>query len=602
MIKISNLSISYNNQTVVENVNLKVKKGKITALIGLSGSGKTTILYRLGLINEDMTFDYEWEGKNLNKLSHTQRDKLAATQIGYVLQTKNIVEKTVYRNVEYAFKLENRKVNREEILKALKKVNLENEIDQEVAQLSEGQKQRLAILCAMLKRPRLLILDEPTSALDYENAIQIMKLLKTLTNQGVTILFSTHQLELLEYADVVYMIEGQSIVLKKDVDEEIKETEKYKEKIDKKYTLNSLLYFTKSFFKRYFYKDLLIILLYSVILFMGIFSISYHDLIKNDAMKQIYGNYNPNQIYVMTDDYVYEQLMNDRRVQAVYPYYALKATIGSTSFDILPIYSENDFDDYYILNSLILEEEGNFSSYDAYNGLSYNGGKNVLLKFTFDYVNFLPQTIDIDGCLDQSVGNLYSTNSQFIYMPIEEIKKIVESLDKSDFVNGYTLFLKEYSQKNSILSDYHIDTYKEATYENTVIKELIETFEEYKQNIIVIVGMFIFIILLLTLYNYLKQRKQEFSVMLINGLKKENLFTILVYENLSCVVFSGIVGMGIFYLSSFILLKFGYNIIPNGFVFIGKLLILLSFLLFISNQILNAVFLQFLNKEKALRN
>ena len=60
-------SISYNNQTVVENVNLKVKKGKITALIGLSGSGKTTILYRLGLINEDMTFDYEWEGKNLNK-------------------------------------------------------------------------------------------------------------------------------------------------------------------------------------------------------------------------------------------------------------------------------------------------------------------------------------------------------------------------------------------------------------------------------------------------------------------------------------------------------------------------------------------------------
>ena len=120
MIKISNLSISYNNQTVVENVNLKVKKGKITALIGLSGSGKTTILYRLGLINEDMTFDYEWEGKNLNKLSHTQRDKLAATQIGYVLQTKNIVEKTVYRNVEYAFKLENRKVNREEILKALR--------------------------------------------------------------------------------------------------------------------------------------------------------------------------------------------------------------------------------------------------------------------------------------------------------------------------------------------------------------------------------------------------------------------------------------------------------------------------------------------------
>lgn len=551
------------------------------------------------MLNADRTYSYMIDGKEVNKNTLNERQKFLSENIGYVLQTKNLVEYSVYRNVEYAYMMIGKKINRKKILRVLKSFDLNDEIDQSVEQLSEGQKQRLAILCAIIKKPRILILDEPTSALDDENTAVIMAILKQLSEAGMTIVLTSHQLATIKYADCVYMIENKAIILKRKCEDCVTTFKSAPKKIG----IKSYVYYNRSFFQRYRWRNISIVLLYSIVFSLMLFAINYHDTISSNALKATYGSYNPNQIYIESNDSsIMQKMKEDQRIQAVYPYYELETKIGyDHTFDLLPIYPENQFESQYDVNNLTIEKNGNFASEEAYLIIQNLALDNLIINFQKNN-DLVQERIQINGKFMPGMKNIYHDNPYFIYMPEQKIIELMNQLELPMEIKGYTIFIKDYTQKDRILDSYSITQFEELEVQNITIEQMKKTFENYQENMIVVVALFVFAVLMVMLYVYLNKRKVEIAIMMINGIDKENVFGILLIENICQLLISSIVGFSLFVVAYYTCIRLKMAIVPFNFTSSATLLFVLGLFTFTGIQLLNFVFLSILNKEKILRD
>lgn len=200
MLKFKNVYFSYNNHQLFENINIEMKEGDFTFLIGKSGSGKSTLLK---LIYMDI-LPQKGEVEFLNFNSSNINDKeisLLRRKIGIVFQDFRLLkDRTIYDNLEYILEVTNksRRSFKGLISKALQDVGLLHKKYSFPKELSGGEMQRVAIARAIINEPLLIIADEPTGNLDPETTSEIVEILKQINSRGTAILFATHNYEIIK--------------------------------------------------------------------------------------------------------------------------------------------------------------------------------------------------------------------------------------------------------------------------------------------------------------------------------------------------------------------------------------------------------------------
>jgi putative ABC transport system ATP-binding protein len=194
-------------------VNFSIKEGEFVAIMGASGSGKSTAMNMIGCLDKPTSGEYLFNGINVENLNRNQMALLRRNFLGFVFQSFNLLGRTsALENVELP--LVYRKIpaikRKEMALEALTKVGLESVVKNTPAQLSGGQQQRVAIARAIVSHPLVLLADEPTGNLDSIKSMEIMNLLKQLNeDENITIIMVTHEEEMAAFASrVIYFRDG----------------------------------------------------------------------------------------------------------------------------------------------------------------------------------------------------------------------------------------------------------------------------------------------------------------------------------------------------------------------------------------------------------
>ena len=210
MIKIKNLKRYYNTGVIVKalkGVSFEIKKGEFIAIMGASGSGKTTMLRILGLLDKPTDGEYTINNLDIVNLPEEERTYYRLTQLGYVFQDYALIKEMSAAENVYILSLMEGKSKKESLSiakEALEKVGLGDKLDRVPDQLSGGEKQRVAVARAIAKKPKILFADEPCANLDTGTSEQILEVLKELNQKyGQTIVMVTHELWHAKYASRV---------------------------------------------------------------------------------------------------------------------------------------------------------------------------------------------------------------------------------------------------------------------------------------------------------------------------------------------------------------------------------------------------------------
>lgn len=201
---------------VLKGIDLKIEKGKLTILKGRSGSGKTTLINILSMLDEPTEGDLLIDGENMLSKSTAQKEKIRRYDMGFVFQSVALVPiLSAYENVDFGLKLAEYKGDRDARIKeVLRIVGLSKRMSHMPAQMSGGEQQRVAIARAVGHCPKIIFADEPTGALDTDSGLAVMKLFKELIEkEGITIVMTTHDPNLMQLGDVVYEMEDGMLTL-----------------------------------------------------------------------------------------------------------------------------------------------------------------------------------------------------------------------------------------------------------------------------------------------------------------------------------------------------------------------------------------------------
>ena len=218
LLEVKNLQKSFGSTTVLKDASFSLEKGQVLAIIGSSGSGKTTLLRCLNFLEKPDSGDICIEGRSLLEGMQTEsRIRENRLHFGLVFQNFNLFPQySVLKNVTLAPDLQRpdkKKENKENALALLEQVGLSRKVDAYPYQLSGGQQQRVAIARALALQPKVLCFDEPTSALDPELTGAVLRVIKGLKCENITMIVVTHEMAFAKsVADVVlYMADGEIV-------------------------------------------------------------------------------------------------------------------------------------------------------------------------------------------------------------------------------------------------------------------------------------------------------------------------------------------------------------------------------------------------------
>lgn len=219
MISLKNIRKTYlvGNEEVhaLDDVSLEIAEHEFVAIIGSSGSGKSTMMNIIGCLDVADEGEYFIDGQDVSELSEKQLGRMRNHKIGFIFQQFNLIAKlNAYENVELPLIYQGvgAKERKERVTEALRKVGLSERMHHRPNQLSGGQQQRVAVARALVTRPSLILADEPTGNLDSRSSHDIMRLLHELHGQGNTIILITHDNDLAREAPrQVRLLDGKII-------------------------------------------------------------------------------------------------------------------------------------------------------------------------------------------------------------------------------------------------------------------------------------------------------------------------------------------------------------------------------------------------------
>ncbi|WP_456155441.1 amino acid ABC transporter ATP-binding protein [Veillonella sp.] len=214
MIDLKDVRKSFGKNEVLKGINLHIDKGEVVVIIGPSGSGKSTVLRTMNYLEEPTSGQVIVDGMDLsdkNKLNEVR------TEVGMVFQNFNLFpHMTVLENLTLAqinVRKTDKKVADDIAMKLLERVGLSDKANVYPDSLSGGQKQRVAIARALAMKPKVMLFDEPTSALDPEMVREVLDVMKSLADEGMTMVIVTHEMGFAkEVADRVLFVDGGLIL------------------------------------------------------------------------------------------------------------------------------------------------------------------------------------------------------------------------------------------------------------------------------------------------------------------------------------------------------------------------------------------------------
>jgi len=220
IIKIKDLTREFTmgSETVraLRGVSFTVEEGEFVTIMGSSGSGKSTLLNILGCLDKPTSGIYEIDGVKMKDLNRNQLATIRNEKIGFIFQSYNLLARTsALENVELPL-FYNSKVSSEErrnrAVKALKMVGLEDRMNHTPSELSGGQQQRVAIARSLVNNPVMILADEATGNLDTRTAYEIMTIFQELNEQGITIVFVTHEPDIASFSKRTIVLKDGNII------------------------------------------------------------------------------------------------------------------------------------------------------------------------------------------------------------------------------------------------------------------------------------------------------------------------------------------------------------------------------------------------------
>ena len=198
---------------ILKDINLSVKEGEFISIMGPSGSGKSSLLNVIGMLDEFNEGEYNFMNESVHKLKEKQRAALYKQYIGFVFQAYHLIDElTVYENIETPLIYQDIKSSERKAMVAdiLDRFNIVGKKDLFPAQLSGGQQQLVGIARALIAKPKLLLADEPTGNLNSKQGEEIMNLFSELNKEGVAIIQVTHSEKNAAYGSrVINLLDGR---------------------------------------------------------------------------------------------------------------------------------------------------------------------------------------------------------------------------------------------------------------------------------------------------------------------------------------------------------------------------------------------------------
>ena len=217
-IEISNLKKSFDHTngsiTLFKNFSIKIKEGELVALVGPSGSGKSSLLHLLALLDEPTQGKIILNKIDTKKLTNIEKDEIRRKNISIIFQDNNLLtDFTAIENIKMPLiiKSENKEIIKKKTEKILKEVKIFDRSNHFPNELSGGEQQRVAIARALISETNIILADEPTGNLDYKTSKEIFSLFLKLKKLNKTIIFATHNRELANRADYKLFISDGNI-------------------------------------------------------------------------------------------------------------------------------------------------------------------------------------------------------------------------------------------------------------------------------------------------------------------------------------------------------------------------------------------------------
>ncbi len=199
----------------LDGVSLTIERGDFTAIVGQSGSGKSTMMNVLGCLDIPTRGDYFLDGVDVRELTDKELSRIRNKQIGFIFQQYNLIPSlTVRENVELPliYKGVSADDRYDLAMEALERVGLKDRVKHRPAQMSGGQQQRVAIARAIATKPPIIMADEPTGALDSHTGHDVLKFLQQLNREGTSVILITHDNGIAATAPRVVRLQDGKIV------------------------------------------------------------------------------------------------------------------------------------------------------------------------------------------------------------------------------------------------------------------------------------------------------------------------------------------------------------------------------------------------------
>ena len=504
MIKINGIEIKYNHCLLCRG-NINIFYNQVTLIKGENGVGKSSLLYKIGLLHQ-LQCEYYFDNLMIHELSSRKRDMIRKEQIGYVFQSNCLMEHlNIYNNFVYLSNLLGKTINTMQVKNYLSKFNFTEDIFKYPKELSGGQKQRLCVALAMYKQPRLLILDEPTSNLDDDNKQNIVNLIKQLKSEETMIVIVSHDDIFDDIADHIYTIENK----------EIKEIFISAHSIDSKQLnstnsrFNVLWYiwrYVKYHIKTYLLAIGLITGALGIVIGTNYFFESY-----SQHMEEAINLGSANEVYVKNlknVNVVNQNLEDIISIEQEKSFLTQEFYINDNYFDEqIQIKNYNKHQKLYGLDKLELNNQGVYISFEFATNYNIQVGDTVKIQYKSQIQEFVIEEILYPKLILE--GDLFILGTYEFLTPTENYYIYVNDLNKvNDLVN------------NISLSDYeaeiHTD-YQKIIHYIDVLK-VSSTTANLFILIIVIIGL---ICLGLVFYAQTHGRKYEFALLMANGLNRQ---------------------------------------------------------------------------------